>query len=185
MRAVLAIRQFPGINIPGAQLDSLLAVPSSVLPLHPQPQDEREHNADAVAAARGDQCGSILRRIFRPKGSCAQNAAQIPQTDKQPRIGGPRVLVEIVVVVPGMHEDGRDVGPPGHHEACKIRHALVLHRVDGGQDDHSDQRDDEGDDDVECALAEVIRGLADDEQDDGPDSVGGDGPEVCFDRREA
>lgn len=87
--------------------------------------------------------------------------------------------------MPTVDETGRDVGTHGHQETGEVSDAFVVQHVDGGEDDHADQGDAQGEDDVEGALAEVVGGFGDAEEEDEADGVGGDGPEVGLDGRVA
>lgn len=84
-----------------------------------------------------------------------------------------------------MDEARRHVRASGHQETGKVGYADVVEHIDSGQDEHADEREDEREDNVIGALAEIVRGFGDAEQDDEADGVGRDGPEIRFDDAEA
>lgn len=77
-----------------------------------------------------------------------------------------------------MDQTRRDIGATGHQEAREITKALVGHHVDSDQEDHAYQGDDEGGDNVETSLAEIIRRLCDGQQNHEPNRIGGDCPQI-------
>lgn len=109
MWAVLALRKHMRINIPRLQLHPLFPIPPSILPLHPGPEDQSDDYTSSRRTSRGNEGGNILWCVLHPKSASRKDAGEIAETDKDPGRGGARVLGEVVVVVPRMHEAGGDV----------------------------------------------------------------------------
>lgn len=181
IRTLLPILQHICIHILRLQINPLLLIPPPILILHPQPKPQREHDARRRARRSRRQRRHVLRRILDAEGRAAQDPAQVPQSDQDPCRRGPRVLAEVVVVVPGLEEAGGNVGARGEEEHAEVRDAFVLCHVDGGEDDRCDEGEGQREADVEGPFAEVVGGPGHDQEDDEADEVWGDGHQVGFD----
>lgn len=87
-------------------------------------------------------------------------------------------LVRRVVIIPGREQRRRHGAAGAEQEAGEIRHALVGHHVDLGEDDETDHGAGQASNDVESAVAEVVGRDGEADKRQGPDDVRGDGEQV-------
>lgn len=183
MCAILALRKHIRINIPRLQLHPLFPIPPSILPLHPGPEDQSDDYTSPRRTSRGNEGGNILWCVLHPKSAGRKDAGEIAETDKDPGRGGARVLGEVVVVVPRMHEAGGDVSAGGEEEACEVGYFGVFQHVDGRKDDKSDHADRECENDVVCAFSEVVRRPGNCDKSNKADAVRSHSPKIGLDCR--
>lgn len=77
-----------------------------------------------------------LRRIFSSKGGCAQNAGQVTEANEEARVRRTRVLMHVVIVMPGVYKTRWYISTCSHQETREVGYCLVIQHVDGCQYDH-------------------------------------------------